>query len=177
MSFDDWFKAWLAGHPLKSPTARDPSRFTAQVMARVRAGTQPAQTPARLLGLWRGLAVPLAVAAGLLVAVTLRSPGRSEGRLAARLTDEAELLAELGEPMGGSLSSGDVNALAEELEHQDALVLAEAPPDDDTWIAQTLQLLDQVDQELPDDASTGSSDEQWMQELQTLDDSELAARS
>lgn len=173
MSFDDWFKAWLAGHPLKSPTARDPSRFTAQVMAQVRA---PAPA-AKLQMVWRGLVVPLAVAAGVLVAVALRSSGGFESRLAAQLSDQADLLAELGEPVGGSLSAGEIRALADELERQDALVLAESPPDDDTWIAQTLQLLDQVDQELPDDASTGSSDERWMQELQTLDDSELAARS
>lgn len=182
MDFADWLKTWLARHPLKAPSDADRSRFTAQVMARVRARPTPASWAVRLWSPWPRLAVSLAAAAVALVVVNALHPAGSNTRLAAQLAQESELLAELDEPVNGWAAPDDVEHLAEELEQADAIVLAEAPQSDDSWVADTLQLLDQLDEELPDDDSAAGdsntgNEEEWLDELQMMDDSELAARS
>ena len=170
-----------------SPKPRLSSRgtgFTAQVMARVRAETRPGRAPAawteRLPDLWPRLAVSLAATAAVLAGVAVLRPLEPGQRLADRIAQESELLAELDGPVNGWGASDDVDSLAQDLEREDAIVLAEAPPDDDSWIADTLQLLDQLDEELPDEPSAGeatSNEDEWLDELQTLDENELAARS
>ena len=183
MDFADWLTTWLARHPIKAPSEIERGRFTAQVMARVRAEASPRRSTLAALqwGFWPRLGLSLATAAAVLAVVGQIHPAGSSQRLAAQLARESELLAELDEPVNAVVAaSDDVNGLAEELEHEDVLVLAEAPPSDDTWVANTLQLLDQLDEELPEAPAAGdaaSNDEEWMNELQTLDESELAARS
>lgn len=55
-------------------------------------------------------------------------------------------------------------------------VLAESPADEDqAWLEETLQLLDELEEELPEDAAP--DDESWLEELEMLDEAELAARS
>jgi hypothetical protein len=55
-------------------------------------------------------------------------------------------------------------------------VLAESPADDDqAWLEETLQLLDELEEELPED--TAPDDESWLEELEMLDEAELAAKS
>ncbi len=183
MDLTDWLKTWLARHPLKAPSDDDRARFTAQVMARVRA-LRPVRSPAawteRLLDLWPRMAVSLAAAAVVLVGLALLHHAESGQRLADRLAQESELLAELDEPMNGLAVPDDVEHLAETLEQADAIVLAEAPQSDDSWVAETLQLLDQLDEELPDEPAAGdatSNENEWRDELQMLDESELAAKS
>ena len=181
MDLADWLKTWLARHPLKAPSDADRARFTAQVMARVRAETRTGRAPVawteRLLGLWPRLAVSLAAAAALLVGLSVLHSTESGPRLADRIIQDSELLTEVDEPVNGWLASDDTESLADELERTDAMVLAEAPQDDDSWVADTLQLLDRLNEELPDDAAGESNEDEWLKELQTLDESELAARS
>ena len=55
---------------------------------------------------------------------------------------------------------------------------AETPTEDETWIQQTMQLLEQLEQ--TDDASghqPTQSDEEWLQELEMIDDADLATAS
>ena len=57
-----------------------------------------------------------------------------------------------------------------------AAVLAESPPDaDQAWLDETLALLEELDEEPPEDAV--QDDESRLEELEMLDDAELAARS
>jgi hypothetical protein len=182
MDFADWLTSWLTRHPLKAPADADRSRFTAEVMASVKAQTQPRRDPAsgaaRFQSVWARLAVSLAAAAAaVLVGLTVFHPSGSGERLATQLAQESELLASVGEPVHGWAIADDADGLAEDLEREDTLVLAEAPPSDDSWVADTLQLLDQLDEELPDDASSESNEDDWLDELQMLDENELAARS
>jgi hypothetical protein len=181
MAFLDWLSRWLAHHPIKSPSVSDRAEFTAGVMARVRAAAKPGNARAASalrLGLpWSRLAVSAALAAAAVAAVGVLQPLRP-GSPSAALLQEADMLAELDESAAADLSVDDVESLAEELEHQDAVILAEAPEDDAAWLTQTLQMLDQLDQELPEDATSApGEEEEWLQELQSLDESELAAPS
>lgn len=55
-------------------------------------------------------------------------------------------------------------------------VLAESPADDDqAWLEETLELLDDLEEDLPGDAL--QDDESWLEELEMLNDAELAASS
>ena len=179
MDFAEWFTAWLSRHPLKSPSEADRSRFTADVMARVRTETavRPAAGWAASFSAgWPRFALPLAAAA-VLVAVHVRRP--AEARLVAEVTQHTEMLAELGEPLESVLPA-DAEELAEDLEREDLMVLAEAQPesDDATWIADSMKVLEEIDETLPDEGTAGTgNDEQWLKELETLDQSELASQS
>jgi hypothetical protein len=175
MDFSRWLAAWLKRHPLTDAPEADPARYTAEVMARVRAlerRSAPAASPLRWL-LWPRLGLALAAAAALLVIVT--AGPRSGARLARTLLQDARLLELVDEAaLDGSLAE-DPDGLAEALADQDLLVLAESPPAEDAWVEETLQLLDQLDEELPEDEA-GSSDG-WLEDLEMLDESELAASS
>ena len=175
MDFASWWKDWFSRHPLKSPSATDRPEYTAHVMARVRLAAHPAPA-VRSWALRPRWALALATAAAGLLIVFHAVP-RTNGQLARGVAQETELLAAVGEPLLEPPALGDVDALAEELELVDTFVLAEAPPDDEAWIQDTVQLLNQLDEELPEDGAAGPSDEEWMQELQTLDESDLAASS
>lgn len=56
------------------------------------------------------------------------------------------------------------------------LQLAESPEAEDQWLDDTLQLLDELDESDADEA-TGASEEDWLKELEQLDETELAASS
>lgn len=60
---------------------------------------------------------------------------------------------------------------------RDAAVLAESPESDNAWIQETLQLLDQLEESVDEDADNPASEEEWLQELETLDQADLAASS
>ena len=180
MDFAEWFTAWLSRHPLKSPSEADRGRFTADVMARVRAETavRPAAGWAIHRSGWLRFALPLVAAAAALMAVHIRRP--ADARLATEMVQRADVLVEIGEPLESFLPA-DVEELAEDVEREDLIVLAEAPAESDnaTWIADSMKVLEEIDETLPDEgaaAGTGK-DEQWLEELETLDQSELAAQS
>ena len=179
--------AWLQRHPLKRSPSTKQAAYTDEVMARVRASA-PAPvlqwvlrpTAAALSSLLRECRSRLAlrpraafgfgtaIAFGLAVMVfTHRAP--------ARVANDAEyssqVLAELGELNGVS-----GNELEDETVVLDRLVLAEADmsTDDDVWIQETAQLLDEVG-----DSSAQASDEdsleELLRELESLDESEIAS--
>jgi len=54
--------------------------------------------------------------------------------------------------------------------------VAESPSADDQWVEETLQLLDEFDEDLSDETA-GTSEEEWLEELQQLDEGELATSS
>ena len=57
------------------------------------------------------------------------------------------------------------------------LLVESMPSDDEAWVDQTLRLLDQLDEEAPEDATGQPSDDSWLEELEMLDESELAKGS
>ena len=153
MDFLTWLDAWMHRHPLQQPPETHRARYTAEVMARVKAlPTAPTPAPARP-GQW--LAWPrltLAVATGIAGFVLL-------GTVVGRPPQQ------LAQPPPVSESPAD------------ALVLAESPSSDDQWLEETLQLLEELDEELPADAASDGSEEEWLEELQLLDEGPLAASS
>jgi hypothetical protein len=59
--------------------------------------------------------------------------------------------------------------------HPAALRLAESSPADDaSWMDDTLELLEQLDEEIPE-AADDATQEDWLKELELLDDSTLAS--
>ena len=51
-----------------------------------------------------------------------------------------------------------------------SMVLAEDGGEDAAWLEETLQLLEALDEDLPVDSSDGWSDEEWLNEIEMLDD-------
>jgi len=185
MDFAAWFRTWLARHPLKASRGVDTSRYTDDVMTKIRALTQPSQAPA-LVHVWLSwprLALIAATAAvGLLIVIG--TVHRAQLQLASAIDRDAQVITAVDElvptaPDGRGATPED---LAQELQTADILVLAESVPSDDQWLDQTLQLLQQLDEDAPGDVTgTGGnaseSQEDWLNELQQIDETELTANS
>ena len=184
MDFTTWLQQWLARHPLKMRdlNAEDRARFTQTVMQRM-----PAPASAATPG-WRALLasllrpqLALGMAAAAILAVLLvgrQAPGPAAVAQAGPSVEERALIvAALNDPTSDVLAAVDEQALADELMAQDALMLAEATPTaDEQWLNQTLELLQQFDEDVSSDGAE-ASDEEWLQDLQLLDDAELSTRS
>ncbi|MBI3321454.1 MAG: hypothetical protein HYZ91_04210 [Candidatus Omnitrophica bacterium] len=149
MDLMTWFTSWLASHPLKEPPpASDRSRYTADVMEKINADDSLAP---RLVPVRRWLPWP--------------------GRLA--LTAASAIA-------GVAVVIGLLRQPARDLEHiitPRPLMIAESPSEDAKWIEETIQLLDQLDDDLSDATAGNASDESWMEELERFDQDELAASS
>ena len=178
MEFSAWFRTWLTRHPLKEPQDAEPARYTAQVMARVKALHQPVLEPARS---WLPMPrlVFAAAAAGVVLAVTtVNLPRRQLAELVVR---DSHVLASLGELDVEPINGDDATTLASEAEAVDTFQIAESTPSDEEWLKQTLQLLDQANDHAaeasPADASDPPADENWLNELEMLDESEFSASS
>lgn len=188
MDFATWFQTWLTRHPLKAPGQMDRARFTQDVMARI---TAPASAPTAGLSLsnirlvlgWPRLALIAAtVAVGVLIFIG--TVHRAQVQLAGAIDQDAQVMTAFDEllpmaPAGNGTTPEDV---AQELQVADLLVLAESTPSDDQWLDQTLQLLQQLDEDVPADVTgTGGnaseSSEDWLNELRQIDETELAASS
>ena len=162
MDFMARLRDWLARHPLKEPTHANRAAYTAEVMARVKARVSAPHAPGvrvqnRLAWGWPRLAAGLAAAAAsVLLALTVHGAWRGQ-RLARAAAEEAEVLVAL-----------DEEALP--LREEDLLLLAEMPAEtDEQWLDETLQLLEELDEALPDDATSGGSEEEWLKELERLE--------
>ncbi|MBI3318977.1 MAG: hypothetical protein HYZ89_00075 [Candidatus Omnitrophica bacterium] len=170
MEFTTWLRTWLRRHPLKELPEADRARFTAEIMAKVRAvgpvsAGSPAAVPAQRWAFWPRLAVGIATAAAG-VAVVVGTVTYSTSQLADRTTQDAQRLADVGGPER-VVVRGD----------ERKILLVEAPLSDEEWLEHTLQLLDQLDEDVPLDTAGDGSDEEWLDELQLLDKLELSAPS
>ncbi len=178
MEFTAWLREWLVRHPLKEPRDLDRSRYTAEVMAKVKALGEPLPSSAPR---YRWLTWPqlgwMATAAAFGVVVMVGTIERSHVRLAGQISRDVQVLSSVDDAAIDALVESDPEILADDLETIDALVLAEAAPSDDQWIAQTLELLEQVGSDDATEPSGDSDDEEWLDELQTLDEIELIASS
>lgn len=183
MVFEAWLRQRLQRNRMKTATSAEREYFTAQVMARVRELPQPQSSPvgaALLSGLASYLTLPrlsfAAAVAAVLVAATA-AHRTDTARLAADLSRHAVILAALSD--NGPLLENDIEALADEVDAGDRLMmLAESASssDDASWIEQMSQLIDQLDE----NAFTGtsdSSDSNWQEELEMMDEEELSTAS
>ena len=178
MEFTDWFKRWLRKHPLREPPSFDRVRYTADVMDRIKdlASSYAEQYENRSFVVswprfvFGGLSVAL-----MAVLVVLATASYTSRRLAKEVTREAQVLAGLGEPVASSES--DTEEIALDIQAADNLVLAEATKSDDQWLQETFQLLDQLGEDPKTGNTNESSDEDWLDELQMLDDNELSSSS
>ncbi len=165
MEFLTWCQRWLKRHPLKEFPMLDRSFYTAEVMAKVRALSptplrEARSNPSRSWLLWpRWAFIALTAAAGIAVVIgTIRSSTR---QLAQQVTYEGQLLAAVG---------------AFDEEAMDTYLLAEAPSDDERWLDQAAQVLEQVNDE-SEDHSSGSEEEDLLNELELLDQAKPSASS
>ena len=171
MAFASWLANWLRHHPLKTPTGYERTQYTADVMGRVNTIAHGETAPQYSWWALPRLAFAVAAAvAGVAIAIgTTRAV--SSGRLAKQVTHEAQLLAALDEPTP-ELSGDDEQAL------QELLVLAESSSDEASWLEQTMQLLDELDEQPQADSTESSaSDDEWMNDLELLENSGAAAHS
>jgi uncharacterized protein YqcC (DUF446 family) len=153
---------------LNEPPADAQRAYTEDVMRRIRSA------PASSL-VWRWLPRPqVALAFGTALACVLAVVvvgNRAPGRMAHQVEREAQLLAELGE-----LETLSTDDLDDEMQTVERLMLAQAGSevDEEAWIDQTVELLGGVEEELDADLDDEAVEE-WLEELQSLDDEELAA--
>ena len=178
MELMTWFQAWLTRHPLKGPAEAERASYTAEVMTRVRAldppsAVVPASVPVRRWAWWSRFAVAMATTAAVAVTVSLVHQSRSQ--LATPplrdvgMSDPATLAespspgaAPLWPPAGGHLPR----------------FAGESPSTEEEWFEQTLQLLEQLEEDSSaETAGDGVEEEEWLEELQWLDDSELSTAS
>ena len=174
MSFESWLHRWLTHRPLKEP-AQTRETFTAQVMARVQelARPEPADTRVPLLLRLLGGRLALAVVTAALIGfVALRVVPHPAAQVAAKPVSEAA-------PQRLAMLQGAAGPVVQPA-RPDLMRLAESPAQDDaTWLEGTVELLDALDNDLGDDAATAdpSSEEDWVNELDSLDQSELASNT
>ncbi len=165
MDFSAWLRDWLSRHPLQEPPDADRRRYTGEVMARVKAlqgATEPpAVQPVSRWLRWPRVTLALATgAAGIVVAVGVL-----------RFTPPPGHPAPASHPVVRGLSPPRA---ADEPAQQDTQ-LAESSPGEDYWLERTWQLLEELDERFPNEDTAESSDEQWLEELQWIDESEMTA--
>ena len=163
-----WLKEWLIHHPLRSPSEGVQASYTAEVMARIKTSEAPA--PA-----WRwrprprvAFALGTAAVCGLTALMVVH---RAPTQLAQQVEQSWQLLSELGE--WDALPIGDLDEEVRTVDH--LMMLAESQPasDDEAWIEQTIELLNTLDEPSAVPAEPQSLEE-LLQELESLDESELA---
>jgi len=188
MDFAAWFRAWVTRHPLKTPRGTDTVCYTDDVMAKIKALAptpnvgRPLVMPYLVWG-WPRLALIAATAAvGLLIVIG--TVHRTQLQLASAIDRDAQVITAVDElvptaPNGNGATPED---LAQELQTADALILAESVPSDDQWLDQTLQLLQQLDEDVPAEAIStnghaAESQDELLKDLQQLDEKDLTANS
>ena len=156
MDFTAWLNTWLARHPLRAPDELDPARYTAQVMRKLTDETPLPLPPTHWFAClrqgfgrraWPRVAMVFATTAAG-VLIVLATAHHADRRLAQRIPATPH-----------------------------TLMLAESTPSDDAWVQETTQLLAQLGEDSSDDNANTTSDEEWLKELQTLDEGDLNASS
>jgi len=161
MDFQQWLKRWLEQHPEKDPGSHDRSAYTAEVMRRIKELKSPSKAPAPAWPWWRP-ALVFAAAAGvvlLMVSQTGRAP-----QIAKETPAQPQPVQVASMPETGSARA------AEPTPPPLPILLAQESGEDAAWLEETLQLLEALDEDLPDGSSESWSDEQWMDEIEVLDD-------
>lgn len=159
--------AWLHRHPLKRPPQAMQTAYTDEVMARVRASApapafQWVLRPRMVFGFGTAIAFGMAV-----VVLTHRAPDQ----VASHAEHASQVLAELGELNGVS-----GNELEDEAAALDHMMLAEADTsaDDEAWVQETAELLNEVGDSSAQPSDEGSLEE-LLKELESLDESDIAS--
>ena len=147
MDFSRWLATWMQRHPLKEPPMMG-REYTREVVSKLAGQAQPARTSRPWWLVFPSPGYALVSAAAIVVII----------------------MALVKPPAQVAKSSA----------HPTAAVLAESDTQDETWVQQTMQLLDQLEDESDPTAgntTTPQSDEEWLKELETLDEADLAASS
>ena len=193
MDFMDWLTSWLTKHPLKTPDVHK-QIYTDEVMARVRAEAQPKKAVFSLPVFIPRLALVAASVAVIAFAVVTRQPSGVLGRMArvpsavsekqvAELEENWQLLAMLDDSTDEPLTAAaeDVEGFLQDSDEMELLMLAaDTGSGDEQWLEQTLSLLEQFDDEAGSDLTgeegNPSSEEEWVHELEMLDEVDLTAK-
>ena len=143
MSLPSWFSQWLMRHPVKTLPEDDQRELTSRVMARLNESSEPAASPQSMLTTWWTTSRLMVATVSAMAVVTL---------------------------VIGVVRYTYVPKFART---NGTLVLAKAKSDDAAWVNETLQLLDQLDQDstIQDPSGETSNDEEWMKELELLETS------
>lgn len=166
-----WLNGWLARHPVRPPAEEPQAAYTVQVMERVRL-SRPRPLRLRLQPLLVFGAAAAAVAVGF--AVLTGTPQR----LAERVDRDIEVLAQVDAEAVAGLLETSLDGVAQELQllNQMRLTELEEVVDEEAWLEDTLELLNEVEGV---DAASGLSDdesiEELLQELEQLDATESAS--
>lgn len=183
MNFNDWVTRQFADRPLKEPSEADRAAFTGQVMARIKSLAPTPMASSRrswwlLVWGWpRVTTVAVVVAVGVLVAMGVV---RQQGvQVVMQPTESPTQLAGTGGDLPDALGLLDVEnpTPVDAFEATDDLVLAESSPDDGAWLLETLELLEQLDEAFPEDYLDDLSDDDWLKELELLDESAFVTSS
>jgi hypothetical protein len=186
MDFATWFRAWMTRHPLKGPSHQEQVGYTAEVMATVKllAATPHMvhETTRHHLAWWSWPRLALALTAAVGAVTFIIGTQIAPRQFAKRATRDALLLAALEDPAEVSPAIDDVEALADELELTERFLLAESAGEDEQWLEETLQLLQELDDEFSSDPALKDSPDaadpdEWFDELRDLDESDVAASS
>lgn len=177
MDLATWLRGWLARHPLKEPTDLDRAQYTAEVMARVRSLARPvtAPTPASRRTWWlRPVLVTVTAAAAVVLVVRMLDQAPQH---VAREDQQIPWLSEEGRvPLVAKPAQG-AEEIAGDAAGVNELMLAEEHSEDAVWLEETLKLLEEFDEELPEDSFDEGSDNDWLDELEMLDEDALLTSS
>lgn len=157
MEFLTWLRTWLTRHPLKEPADAARAHYTAEVMARVRAvGSLPGGSPAR---------------------VPVRPWARWSHSLR-QVVGWPRFAVAMATAAGVAFAVHTASQTRRQLAQQPQGVTVSDPSSDEEWLEQTLQLLEQLEEDSSTEtAGDGADEEDWLEELQWLDDSELSTAS
>ena len=162
-NWNDWLREWLQRHPIQDPPAHLQHNYVQEVLAKIQASENPSRAVAwrpRLQLGWR-FALGGTLAAALAVTIALVRPPRYPAQ---QIEQDAQILLEVG----GVTFYNDAD-LEEEAQVQDRIVLAEAEEEE------TLRLREELEEAGANPAEgEASSDEEWLRELQSLDEEEIA---
>ena len=186
-SFLMWLRTWLTQHPVRRPAQGDDPAYARQVLTRI--GRLQPERPSILadaLDAWLSPA-RLSLASGVLAAallVVIVARHQQPAAVAAQISREAAVIAQAADPaddpLADVLNSHAVESDLRMIDH-DMMLAESGAADDEAWISETLQLLNDVNEDTDTttntDTNNSASVDQWLKELQTLDASELKATS
>ena len=115
--------------------------------------------------------------AATLVFILVGRTERPTGALVQAIEQELSVLASVDGP--AALEPVNDADLAQDLEAFDLIVLAGAQPaeTDEAWIVETLLLLEDVGEAAPEAGPGQGGEEDWLQDLELMDEMELTASS